>query len=628
MKLSVRRRGLVGLRSKLAIVGFGVILGMVSTHAQTPPGEHASHHPDPTQQTPGVSPAGAGGMGQAKGAMGGEMGRMMQQMGTPPPKELYPSLMSLPDLPAEKRAEIERQAHDRMIGGMKVLSDALERMTPAAEREDYATLQDAAEQMRQGMAQYESGLAAHRALVEGKAPRNVALQWFKREMNLLPLAAVESPHGIFGLSWFHYFVMFILLASGAAMIWMYYHRMRRADYLLASLAAGKSELAARPVAAAPAAVPRPGLAAGAPPITPETTAPPGAIPAGRWSGQLRVAKIFQETPDVRTFRLVHPAGSDLPFGFEPGQFLTVSVNIDGKEAKRSYSIASSPCRRTWCEITVKHSPGGLVSGYLHERVRGGDLIGVSGPFGKFTFRGQEATSVVLIAGGVGITPLMSAVRCLTDQAWTGEIFLLYACATAQDVIFREELEYLVRRYPNFQLTIVLSKETSPDWKGPRGHITKDLLLQTVPNLSARRVHLCGPPPMMEAGKAILAEAGVPADQVRTENFLGAEPRPAPPAGTPIVAAPAQVAAMTTCAFVRSGKTAPLPPDRTVLDVSEDVGVNIDYSCREGYCGVCKTKVLRGRVTMAVEDALTPEDKAANIILACQAKSKENIEVDA
>lgn len=269
-----------------------------------------------------------------------------------------------------------------------------------------------------------------------------------------------------------------------------------------------------------------------------------------------------------------------------------------------------------------------MSGYLHERVHGGDLIAMSGPFGKFTFRGHEASSVVLIAGGVGITPLMSAVRCLTDQAWRGEIFLIYACTTAQDVIFREELEYLVRRYSNFHLTITLSKETSPDWTGPRGYITKDLLLRTVPNLSARRVHLCGPPPMMEAVKAILAEAGAPADQVKTENFLCAEPRPAPPAGMPTLAGPAEVAAMATCTFVRSRKTAPLSPDRTVLDVSEDVGVNIDYSCREGYCGVCKTKLLTGRVTMAVEDALTPEDKAANIILACQAKSKENVGVDA
>lgn len=355
------------------------------------------------------------------------------------------------------------------------------------------------------------------------------------------------------------------------------------------------------------------------------------IPAGRWSGQLRVAKIFQETPDVRTFRLVHPSGGDLPvlpFVFEPGQFLTVSVKIAGKETKRSYSIASSPCRRTFCELTVKHAPDGLVSGYLHERIQVGDLISVSGPFGKFTFRGHEAPSVVLIAGGVGVTPLMSAIRCLTDQAWTGDIFLIYACATMQDIIYHEELEYLVRRYENFHLTITLSKESSPAWTGARGYVTRDLLTKTVPNLTARRIHLCGPPPMMEAVKGILADLRVSADQVKTENFLGAEPRPTPSTGAPTPVETGEAVVTTTCRFVRSGKTAPLPKDKTVLEASEDVGVNIDYSCRQGYCGVCKVALLSGQVTMAVEEALTSQDKAASIILACQAKSTANVEVDA
>jgi ferredoxin-NADP reductase len=597
--------------------------------AQAPPDEHSQHHeetkataPVPEGMAEGGSPASPG----AAGTPGSGMGQMMQRMGAPAPKELYPSLMEFPDLPAEKRGELERQAHDRMTEGVKLMGEGLRKMNEAAPHEDYASMQDASLLLRQGLAQFDSGLAAHRALAEGKSPRNVALEWFNREMNLVPATEIQAPHGFFGLSWFHYFVMFILLAFTGTMILMYYHKMRRADALLVSLAAGKQEVTpATPsrAAAAPAHTMAP---------TPATAAPEGitpviTLPAGRWSGQLRVSKIFQETPDVRTFRLVHPSGGDLPFTFEPGQFLTVSVNIAGKELKRSYSIASSPCRRTLCEITVKQSSAGQVSGYLHEQMRAGDLLAVSGPFGKFTFRGHEADSVVLIAGGVGITPLMSAVRCLADQAWTGEIFLIYSCSTIRDIIFREELQYLERRYANFRLVVTLTKEPSPEWTGARGHITKESLFETVPNLSARRIHVCGPPAMMEAVKAILAEIGVDPGQVKTENFLGAEPRPSPPGGTPGAAEAAQVAA-AICRFVRSGKSAPLPADRTVLDASEDAGVNIEYSCRQGYCGVCKTKLLAGHVTMAVEDGLAPEEKAADLILACQAHSDGNIEVDA
>jgi ferredoxin len=90
----------------------------------------------------------------------------------------------------------------------------------------------------------------------------------------------------------------------------------------------------------------------------------------------------------------------------------------------------------------------------------------------------------------------------------------------------------------------------------------------------------------------------------------------------------QAAQAPVCTFARSGKSAPLPPDKTVLEASEDVGVNIDNSCREGYCGVCKTKLLAGQVTMAVEDALDENDKAQNIILACQAKSTGDVTVEA
>ncbi|WP_205780717.1 2Fe-2S iron-sulfur cluster-binding protein [Methylocaldum sp. 14B] len=631
-----RRRGMfsrLGVPFRVTALGLGLAFAVPSP-GQISLGGHEAHHPGQGQAGPGASqPAGPG----AAGEVGEGMGEMMREMGAPPPKELYPSLMALPsDLPSEKRNELQQQAHERMTAGMELLSEGLEALSKSAARDDFPALEEATARLRQGLAQFESGLAAYRALAEGKVTRSVALEWFKREMNLATSVPEEAPHGLFGLSWFHYVTMFILLAFAGTMIWMSVQRMNRAGALLRNLTSGKQA-----VTAMPASSPQTRVAGTTPTAAAETPTPapatapttyqvvvPTTLPAGHWSGQLRVALIFQETADVRTFRLTHPAEGDLPFVFEPGQFLTVSVTIEGKEAKRSYSIASSPCCRSWCEITVKQAPEGLVSGFLHERVKTGDLIGASGPYGKFSFRGTEAPDIVLIAGGVGITPLMSALRYLTDQSWAGEIFLIYACATMADVIFREELEYLIRRHPNLHVTFVLSQETSAAWTGPRGRITKDLLLQAVPDLRTRRVHLCGPPPMMEAVKTMLAEIGVPPDQVQTETFLGAEPRPSPPAGVPVSAMPPPAVAAALCTFVHSGKTAPLPPDKTVLEASEDVDVNIDYSCRQGYCGVCKTKLLSGQVTMAVEDGLMPEDKASGFILACQAKSTADVAVEA
>ena len=574
-----------------------------------------------------------GGMGGGEGGMGS----MMEGLSAPPPKELYPSLMDVPDLPSERRAEIERLAEERMREGASAMSSAMEQLSGARSRDDYAAMEEAAERVREAQAQFESGLAARRALAEGKAPRGVALEWFRREMNLLPREGADPPHGLFGLSWFHYVVMLTLAAFAAAMIWMYFRKMRRAEALLAQLALGPAAAvgnaanAGAPVSpsrAVAAAVPSGAARAGGA-TSSASTAPTGSPSNKMWSGRLRVARIFEETPDVKTFRLAPPEGGDaLPFTFEPGQFLTVGVNVGGQELKRSYSIASSPCCQGWCEITVKHARGGRVSGHLHSSVREGDLLNVSGPAGRFTFRGHEAPSVIFIAGGVGVTPLMSSIRYLTDQSWGGEIFLIYACASAEDIIFREELEHLRRRHPNLHATITLSREESAGWAGPRGYVTKDLLLGAVPDIAARRVHLCGPPPMMDAVKALLAEIGVPAEQVKTELVLSPMPRPAQPREEHAPPAPAAAAQAPACTFARSGKSAALPPDKTVLEASEDAGVNIDNSCREGYCGVCKVRLLSGEVTMGVEDALDEDDRVRGVILACQAKSTRDVTVEA
>lgn len=607
---------------RVATVILGVMLALHGL-AEVPTG-HEAHHPSKNQPD-ALKPS-------APSVPAGGMGEMMRGMRAPPPKELYPSIMALPpEVSSEKRDELLGQARERMTAGKKLLSEGMEALSDSVDRGDFPGTEDATARMRQGLAQFESGFAAHRALADGKAPRNVALEWFRREMTLRTTPSTEAPHGLFGLSWFHYVVMLILLIFAGAMIWMSFRRMNRTEALLTSLTTGKrivSEIApAAPLPRAPGATPEAAITAfAAPAPAAYKVVAPAGLPAGRWSGQLRVAQIFQETADVRTFRLMHPAGGDLPFVFQPGQFLTISATTEGKEAKRSYSISSSPCCRGWCEITVKHAQHGAVSAFLHQQVKAGDLLEASGPYGKFSFRGAEAPSIVFIAGGVGITPLMSALRYLTDQSWAGGIFLVYACASLKDVIYREELEYLVRRHPNLHVTFVLSDETSPLWTGPRGYITKDLLVQAVPDLSGRLIHLCGPPSMMQAVKSILGEVGVPPDQVKTETFLTPEPGIPRPPGAPI-SAPSAVAA-PMCSFVRSGKTAPLSADKTILDASEDVGINIDYSCRQGYCGVCKIKLLSGQVTMAVDDGLAAEDKALGFILACQARASADVTVEA
>jgi len=581
-------------------------------------------------------------------------GMMEGMMGGQLPKQLYPSLIDLPSLSAEARARIEQHAQARIDVGTAVAAQGRTELDRALAAGDPKGVEAAAERLRDGAKQLESGAATLRALREGREPKDIALTWFKGQLGL-PQATTSQAHvmaaqdGLLGWAWSHIVATTTLAAFALAMIAMYAARMSRAHALVDRLTSVK------PVPRTGATPPTPAAAQPASAVSLEQAAPGAAAPtaptvaparAGPWTGKLQVVAVFDETPDVKTFRLRDPGGGPIPFTFRPGQFLTYSAQIEGQLVRRSYTIASSAAQTAYVDTTVKREAQGIFSGYMHEKLAVGDLVDVMAPFGSFTFSGTEAKSVVLIGGGVGITPLMSAIRYLTDIAWPGEIFLVYGARTTEDFIFRDELEHLQRRHRNLDVAATMARAEGSAWMGPEGPITKDLLAQSVPDIAQRRVHLCGPPGMMEAVRKALAELGVPAGQVKTEAFgpaIGAVPPPgvtmvvpspapagggAPSVPAGVTAAPTIGPATASIQFTRSNVTTPLSPDKTVLEVSEAVGVNIDYSCRVGTCGVCQVRLLEGAVTMDVQEALTPEDKKANIILACQAKSTANLAVEA
>jgi ferredoxin-NADP reductase/DMSO/TMAO reductase YedYZ heme-binding membrane subunit len=353
--------------------------------------------------------------------------------------------------------------------------------------------------------------------------------------------------------------------------------------------------------------------------------------AERWEGVLRLAKVFVETPEVRTFRFVAPSGTTLPFQHLPGQFLTLRLNIDGRDVRRSYTIASSPTRSAYCELTIKREEQGYASRHLHDIVREGATFNVSAPAGRFTFTGAEAERIVMIAGGVGVTPLMAKIRYLTDIAWPGKIHLVYSVRTERDIIFRSELEELQRRFHNLKVDITLTQETSVEWTGKRGRLSAAMLLSLVPDIAQARVHLCGPTEMVEPLKKALRELGVADDQMKSEAF-GSPSRKRADGSTALApegSGDTNGAASTlSIRFARSNRLLAGVGTKTVLELAESLGIAIPYDCRSGVCGQCKTRLLSGSVVMAAEDALDPLDRANGVILACQARCRDDVAVDA
>lgn len=610
--------------------------------AQGDDSDHGAHHPGQPAAPPAAGGAIAPGTASPPQPARGCSGMMgcMGQGGRP----FYASLLEMPALTDEARRTIEAEAERRIGWGSQAITSGQGRLHQALAANDAATVQRVTADLREGLSLLESGTAALRAVQAGMPPRQLAMTWFRDQLALpvAEAAPMAMGTGPWGLSWYHLTSMAFLVAFLLCTLLIQQARMRRVSALVQRL----SVTPAAPVAAIGGPPPPPSDAV-PPTATSQTPSPAAATAAARrpWSGRLRVAAIFAETPSVKTFRLVAPDGSDIPFVFMPGQFLTISAEIDGQRARRSYTIASSPTQRSYVEVTVKREEQGLISRHLHDQVAVDSELEVSAPLGIFTFTGTEADSIVLIAGGVGITPMMSVIRFLTDRSFPGDIQFLYGARTTQDFIFREELEYLQKRHPRLHVAATMSRAEGTAWMGAEGPISKEFIARAVPDIARRRVHLCGPPPMMEAVKAALAELGVPPDQVKTEAFGPARGvAPGTPAPLPAVApAPASVAttapppaaalavpriATAEVRFTKSGKTAALAPDQTVLEAAEAVGVGIDYSCRVGICGACKVPLLKGEVTMEVEEGLPPEEKARGVILACQAKSVGNLDVEA
>ena len=342
----------------------------------------------------------------------------------------------------------------------------------------------------------------------------------------------------------------------------------------------------------------------------------------KWRGRLRVESVVSETPSVKTYRLRSSVEGALAFTFAPGQFLNVAFGIGGARMNRSYSISSSPNERDYVELTVKREERGAVSRHIYDLIKVGDEIEAGGPVGTFTFTGTEADSIVLVAAGVGITPLLSIARYLSERSWPGDIYFVYACRSPADFIFEKTIVALEHRNPRLHVVVTMSNP-GPDWKGSRGRITKELLTRAVPDLASRRVHLCGPPTMMDAAKALLTELGVSPERLKTESFGAVKP----PLGAPGTSAkPTVPATGPLVTFSQNNKSAKIRTDQTILELSEELAIGIENSCRVGTCGVCKVKMTAGEVEMAVEDALDADDKADSIILACQARPKTEVTV--
>lgn len=346
-----------------------------------------------------------------------------------------------------------------------------------------------------------------------------------------------------------------------------------------------------------------------------------------WEG-IRAFRVRSRTREDR-------AESQISFILEPvdvqplvpylaGQFLTLQIDLPGdcgvvRTVTRCYSLSDSPdplCYR----ITVKRAapptdrpdlPAGLVSGYLHDIAAAGTILQVRAPAGVFVLDDDASAPVVMIAGGIGITPLFAMARSALALAPKRAIHLFYGVRDASEIVFEGDLAALQERHPDFHVIIVESCPKGGDCgcglSRATGFIDIALLSRTLP-AGRHRVYLCGPPAMMAALIPALRAWGVASDDLHYEAF---GPASIGMAGTPEVEL---LTAPLAVQFARSGRTIDWTgEDANLLDFAERHGVDMPSGCRAGSCGSCETKIISGTVRYAQPPTF---DVAPGHCLAC------------
>jgi glycine betaine catabolism B len=332
---------------------------------------------------------------------------------------------------------------------------------------------------------------------------------------------------------------------------------------------------------------------------------------------LLLAQIEQQTHDTKTLRFQIPKERQLRA--KPGQFLTFQWTIDGQRVMRSYTISSSPVHVNYVEITPKRMENGCVSVFLNERAKPGQTVEARGPYGQFYFDETVHKSIVLIAAGSGITPMISMLRYIDDLKLATSVTLLYCVRTAADIIFHTELARLGRSLPNFKYEVCLSRP-DPTWKGRSGRLTEEFVTRNVTDLDSPTFFLCGPKGFMGNARQILSTLGVNQNRILQESF-GESQRSTE-------SKPLETRPVETVVFIQSKKVCQVSDGSTLLDLAERSEVHIPYGCRQGLCGTCATRVLSGTVQMDVEVGLTAEQKNAGYVLPCVSRAEGTVVVDA
>jgi ring-1,2-phenylacetyl-CoA epoxidase subunit PaaE len=344
---------------------------------------------------------------------------------------------------------------------------------------------------------------------------------------------------------------------------------------------------------------------------------------------LQICDVRQETPDSVSVAFQVPATLRADYQFTQGQFLTLKTVVNGEELRRSYSICVSTRHYDLhgrLRVGIKQVVGGKFSNWANLQLKAGQSIDVMTPDGRFhtPLQAEAKRHYLGIAGGSGITPMLSIIETTLETETASQFTLLYGNRNSASVMFLEELDGLKSRFlQRFQLVHILSEEPQEIdlFHGVLDQARCTQLLAAL-QLPARLDHafICGPEPMMNAAEAALLAAGLPAKGISIERF--GSPLPAGShAAKALPVAPKDNAPKAQVWLTVDGKARLMQvpyEGQAILDAGLAAGANLPYACKGGVCCTCRAKVLEGEVRMDKNYTLEPEEIRQGFVLTCQA----------